>query len=789
MKIFNFIQNHIYPVLILLITLIFFNKLFLTTGKMLLPGDILGSAYFPKFFFSSFVNAYHHLPLWNPYMFSGMPFLADPSSSMFYPLNLLFLIIPIGYAFSYLFVLDIFLIGLFTYFFAKTIKLDNFSSFISALVFMFSGTVIYRIYAGHLYILDAIVWLPLLFLAFEYILKTKKIIFAILGGIPIALMVFAGHSQFTYYNLLFSLCYFLIRILFIYKENKNIFPILKLIFYVSLSLLIGIGLSAIQLLPSLELSNLSERSNGISFDFANAFYFNPKQLISFILPYFFGSPFTNTFWGIGNFWETCGYLGIAPLLFSAFAIFYKRNMYVLIFLFSAILAILLSFGNYTPLYKLLFNYLPFFDSFRAPARFLYIYSFSVSILCGFGVNFILNYKFNKIGIKRFKKLCISIALILALGVTLIIYFNNQKGLLLYETYVLRHSFAQGINHITLFNQTIEDILRFFLFSFISIISIYLFFTKKIKNNTFKFLIVFTIFVDLLMFNFGAVDLSKTNQQYKIPNVIKKIAKDKSTYRIFTQTGEYSNVALINGQQILTGYNGEYLKSYRDFLWLTGKHEETPYESFIIINTIDNPVILNLLNTKYIVWNKKVNIKDFKFINEYNDNKIKSYLYENTSFFPRAYVVSNDAIKNRKFIVSKNSIDIPDLENKNNLKFLKLDKTDISKEVKINKNLGDEIFLNVDIEKNGYLILSEIWYPGWKVYDNGVQKDILKGDYIFRTVYLEKGKHNIKFIFEPTSYKSGKTISIASIFFTFISILYLLKLKFSYKRKPKLPHLL
>ncbi|HYM65389.1 MAG TPA: YfhO family protein [Candidatus Sulfotelmatobacter sp.] len=788
MKIINFLKKRKYHFLLFFVTILFFNKLFFNPSAMLLPGDTLGSAYFPKYFFSSFIKLYKEIPLWNPYMFSGMPFQADPSSSMFYPLNLLFLIIPTGYSFGYLYFLDIFLIGLFTYLFAKSINLDNFSSFISGLIFMFSGEIVFRIYAGHLYILDAIVWLPIFLTLLEMLLKTKKSIFAVFGAIPIALMIFAGHSQFTFYNILFSSFYFFLRLLFLYKKNKNILEIFNLILNFFFLIFVGIFLSAIQLFPSLELSRLSERSSGISFEFAKAFSLHPYQLLSFIFPYFFGSPFNNTFWGKGNFWETCAYLGIIPLFLALFSILHNKNKYVFIFFSSAIIAIILSFGGYTPVYELFFKSFPFFNLFRAPARFLYLYSFSISILSGFGINYILNNKFNRVKIVRLKTLSLTLISVSFFTILFSLILNSSKNINFYEKFILRNnSLAIGINHFVVLKQFSSDIFNFSILIMSFFILLYLFLKSKVSKNVFKIVASLIIFIDLWTFGSRVIDVSKANQQYVVPSVINKILQDKSTYRVFSQTGEYSNISIVNNIQILTGYNGEYLKNYRDFLWLTGKYENTPFESFIIINSIDNLGPLNLLNTKYVIWNKKITVKNLKYINEYSENNIKSYLYENTSFLPRAYVVSDKALKENKFIISKKIDKLPNFAKLDSPIFLNLDKTYILENAKIANYSPNKIEINVNMEKSGYLVLSEIYYPGWKAYDNNKETEVLKGDYIFRTIFLSKGHHNIKFIFNPESFKIGKLISLSTLFFILVSLILFLKPKASYKRILKLLH--
>ena len=90
------------------------------------------------------------LPFWNPYIFSGTPFIAGMQSALFYPFNVLYLLLPIHLAINYTVILHIFLSGVFFYFFMRTLNVERFAVFLSALVYMFAATQICRIYAGHL---------------------------------------------------------------------------------------------------------------------------------------------------------------------------------------------------------------------------------------------------------------------------------------------------------------------------------------------------------------------------------------------------------------------------------------------------------------------------------------------------------------------------------------------------------------------------------------------------------------------------------------------------------------
>ena len=87
-------------------------------------------------------------------------------------------------------------------------------------------------------------------------------------------------------------------------------------------------------------------------------------------------------------------------------------------------------------------------------------------------------------------------------------------------------------------------------------------------------------------------------------------------------------------------------------------------------------------------------------------------------------------------------------------------------INISKYEPNKIELQTNLQTPGNLILSENWYPGWKAYDNNKEIKISKTNYIFRSIYLEKGQHNVKFIYDPFPYKFGKAITILSLILMF-----------------------
>ena len=121
--------------------------------------------YWRHFGFGSLARG--EIPLWNPYIFSGNPFVAGTESARFYPLNILFLLFGTAFAINLSIALHAFLATLFTYLFARYMDLGRAGSVLSAIAFTYGAPFFLRIFAGHIPIVYAGIWLPLMFLAVE----------------------------------------------------------------------------------------------------------------------------------------------------------------------------------------------------------------------------------------------------------------------------------------------------------------------------------------------------------------------------------------------------------------------------------------------------------------------------------------------------------------------------------------------------------------------------------------------------------------------------------------------
>jgi hypothetical protein len=327
------------------------------------------------------------MPLWNPYIFGGMPLLASIFAGVLYPPNWIFAFLPIKAA-SNILVITTFHISLTgCYLYARRIGINRCGSLITGIAFTFSAYLI--VHLGHTSHIASAVWLPWIILSIEHLFHRFSWKWVSIGSFSIALQLFAGVPQMTLFTVITGGIYWLFAIVFRCSKSARLPFILA-----SASMAVcGVLLSAIQLLPLRELQLQSPRKQ-LSYEFFSAYSLAPGQLMEIIFPFFFGgdtvAPFAVNFWGQWGFGETCGYIGIVTLVAVLVALAGERmNPLMWCWLTIAVIALSLSLGSFLPfgLHHLLFK-VPVYNIFRASARHLYEFSFAGAVLAGLGINYL-----------------------------------------------------------------------------------------------------------------------------------------------------------------------------------------------------------------------------------------------------------------------------------------------------------------------------------------------------------------------------------------------------------------
>jgi hypothetical protein len=356
------------------------------------------------------------LPLWNPYLFLGVPFLANPQAAVLYPLHwpLSWLDPPQALVWSAL--LHIWLASAFTYVFGRrSLGLTRPAAFLAGLLFGLGGYALARI--ENINQLNALAWFPAMLWLYDETVRCHglrlRLRWVVAHSAVIALALLAGHTQAAFLDVAGLAVYACVQAAGAWQRARRstgadtsrpwhagaqrLLPLLAI-------LPAGL-LAAAQLLPAMELNALGLRTGGLAFRQAVSFSLRPRLLAQSLLPPF-GGHLDGTFSSEG-YAEFVGYLSVSGIVLAGLgivALFSRRAnneapatakslvprseerqaRIALIWLAGA--GLLLALGGYNPLYYLLWRLVPGFGLFRAPARWLALYALGMAGLAGVGLD-------------------------------------------------------------------------------------------------------------------------------------------------------------------------------------------------------------------------------------------------------------------------------------------------------------------------------------------------------------------------------------------------------------------
>jgi hypothetical protein len=712
---------------------------------------------FPVQTFAAREFAKFSIPFWNPYSFSGMPFLADLQVGFFYPLNrVLSLFIDFNgnlpfQALQYVVILHFIIAQISMYFLAKHLKISSIGAIISAIGYAFSMILICHVI--HPMIVYHLAWFPLIIKFYYKGVNKEHLQSSVIGGLLFGMTLLSGHPQTTLYEGLFlGFLFIWLLVNKIIKRNEIKPNYLKLIPAGIIPVLIGFGIFAIQYFPSKELADNSVR-NEINYEKSIEGSLEFKQFYTSIIPNLFGSvdgesmnPQTSdkkpTFYldfGKGQvqnhfYWETAYYFGVLTLIFGLFgALFLYKDKVGTFLIFISIFGFLYALGDNSFIYKIMYNF-PMFGNFRNPGRILFFTIIGFSLLAGFG--------FDEIW-KNYKNKWVLIKFGIAIFIPVIIALMASSGSLSYNNtpYELLDEIKSTGNFVLLI-------------SFIAFIAVFL--ANRYINPLYAGIIIILLsFTDLYLvgskFNKGTID---PNKAYEINPEMKSLLSPKLPKEIFrVNTRVYKpvsfmamkrNQGMIDKMMLIEGYNPLLLNR-------------------AILPLNDPKFALDFFNVKYKL--------------EIDIQKGSWNFVPRDSIYPNAWFVSDYRVIDTKSI--KDSIkqynydfhnlvlleENPKLENSKSI-----DTATTSIEcLNYTNNL---LTYKVRASKSGFVVFNEINYPGWKAYIDGQPAELYKANYCFRAIPTTSGEHIIDMKFDSETFRLGYFISIGTLVLSIIALVVL-----------------
>ena len=407
-----------FPLLILLFCLLLFFAPGLFFGQVYFFRD-LGMEIVPK---RQFFSDHHGFVLWNPYVFAGEPFAANPQSSAFYPLSLLWLLGPAEVVLGPYLALHFLLAGIFSYFLFLELGLARTSALAGASAFILGGG--FASLSLQVVNLNSAAWIPGIFWLGLRMQKTGSLRSALALGLLIGLQILGGEPEICYLTLLCFAAYLLFRSWPAPATASARSRWLKPWLFFGLAVFIGLGLSAVQWLLTLEMTPLSNRASGFNLASASAYSLEPRDLISILVPHVFLDP-ASPQWGFG-FWSQrlpyflSIYPGIIVILLAGFALRSERPGEALFWTAIGLLSVWLALGPAGGLYSLAHQWLPGFDRFRYPERSLIFFGLALAALAGLGLEALpeqLRYSGTARSLLRVLPIVVILALVLGMSLS------------------------------------------------------------------------------------------------------------------------------------------------------------------------------------------------------------------------------------------------------------------------------------------------------------------------------------------------------------------------------------
>lgn len=800
--------------------------------------DLILENYAWKSFLNESLRA-GEIPLWNPYILAGQPFLAAGQNAALYPLGVLFYILPLANAYAIFAALHFWLAACAMYFLARVLRQGMFASTLGGVIYAFSSFMVVSIVFPM--VMSAAAWLPAILAFVELVLGEqekkqrndgfsfpRQLFFALLGAILLAVQFLAGHVEMSYYILLvvgFFAAWRMVQITVSFSSGAvNVQSLGVSVALLAGMLALGLALAAIQILPLYELVRLNFREGSASYSDVAGWALPARQIITFLIPDFFGNPTSHAyfdiyqaawkpapqgtiFWGIKNYVEAGAYVGILPLAFAIVGVsasFLERRRArattslrestrtvapgeppraVGFFSVLAILSLLFAFG--TPLYALLFYGLPGWNQLHTAFRWIFPWTLSIAYLAGAGAQIISN------GISR-RGLTLLGALLAALG--LVTLFIIALSLVIREQFLsLADAFVNASDLARPVFETGQafwsyQARNFALFGLFVTLTGGVFLVARMdwrarRIPLWKPLALVVVVADLFIAGIGFYPRADVGLANFVPPAIQFLQQDKSLYRVTSYDGPgtktlNANAAMPFGIQDIRGYDSIIPKQYVEYMRALAPQDELLYNrisAFYDYQPLSSP-LLNLLNVKYVVTTRPLPNPGFDLV---YDKEVK--IYENLNVLPRAFMLGQArSFSGRDELLSA----LPAL---NPTREVWLEQAppipnsglafDPAALPRIDKYTGSEVILHAKTTAPGYLVLADSYFPGWIAQIDGQDTVIYRADGNFRSIAVPAGEHTVRFKYSPVSFRVGAVLSLLAVIAVMLTLVALVWQRF------------
>ena len=697
------------------------------------------------------------IPLWDPQLFLGAPFLANPQSAVLYPPSWLFAFGPVQAVYTAQLVLHAFLSAYFTYLLVRhAFGALPLAAALGGLVYAFGGFGVGQ--AGHLNQISAAAWLPAVLLAYHRFTVTRAVKWLALGALALALQLLAGHPQETYMTLIVLGIFGLVT-----APWRSRWLIACALGGAAMCAL-GACVAAAQLLPTLELAPLSIRGGGVNWADAVAGSLPSYLAVRALLPpYWINVPYA----------EYLGYVGVSAVVLALLAVLRGRSAAVLFGAILSFLGIFLALGENTGLYAFGFTWVPQFDTFRVPARWLLVWEFGAAILAAVGADWIGR---GSCIFLRSRSLWVRLALVVATLVVGLVWqqydgetFSARRTPFLFAALAVATVAVGALPHLG--RPTVALSLLLVLSGGEMWAAANASPARQAPPGA------FTDGETVSWFRAQGVGaqerlLSLARPEYVpavenemraelaglSPPLVDQVLVAQKWHDTLTP-----NVPLQYGLNTADGYDGGVLPLLR-WLHLSGLMVQSPRPDGVLLTRLDDLPsnrMLDLLGVRYLIANETtssrgdlqtVDFGDLRLFVRPDPVPLSLVVYGVTPVADESAALARmgqaDFDPNAEVVVEGDSS--------------ASQATGAALAVVPDVSGPERWHAHVSLTQPGFLLQREAWYPGWRARVDGADVPLQRADSLFRGLALGPGDHDVEIYFDSASFKRGALLSLAGM---------------------------
>ena len=752
---------------LLLAMVLCFSHEMVWSGKVPFFRD-LSSYFYPMRFVLAESLKDGSLPLWDRHMGMGFPLLANFQSAPFYPPHLFLLVLPFFTAIQVLFLFHYIVAATGSYLLCRRWKYPPYLALVGALLFTLGGAVVSL--TNLLNHFQAAVWLPWVLLMGERLFLAQTWKNFLLFTFTLVFQFLAGSPE-IYAMSMVLLCLDGLRI----RAIEGSFTRRRLYCLIVAGNVLVAGLAMIQILPTAELFLESRGRTSINYPTASSWSLHPLNLLNLFLldkkvdmtlPSGVGLYFVRKIpFFISHYLGAISLIGI--LLWFLRASRKEKGIHSTLIFVSLALAL----GRHTPVYPFLYQYIPFFDLIRFPEKFFFLTSGLLLFITLKGLYGFLEYDH-----ATDKKSLLFLSLISILWLVFYLFFRHETASLVrLITWAEAPPFSSTPRGISAILFSLERQMALILGIFLVIV---LWKNQKIRTNLFKALIIGLVFFDLSSAHRPYHYLLDADLVYNSPRVLAAPSPERT--RIFYYppgSSLHPSYVSIPGRHSFSEMVGHGFSILRpnvgffhgfEYMQEIDAFGRLPYGAFLDFANKLSPEkrfrLLGRLNVQYIIALQPLTHEGVTLVRHYPEHP--SWLYRVDGIIPRAYIVSKviaegnpekilERLSSKEFdplkeVILERPLSVPAKEN-------------LQAKTEIVKYTDSHVRIRASLDSPGVLVLADSFYPGWHVYVDGEEKEILRANLFFRGVPLSAGEHVVDFRYEPLSFTIGLAISLTTLF--------------------------